>query len=141
MAINLDIKTLTDTRGSLSVLERLPFDIKRVYYLHGIDTSSMRGGHAHKKLERIMMCVSGSFTVRARDGVNDRTHKLDTPTHGLRIFPMEWLELSDFSEDAVCLVLASHEHDENDCIRDYDEYLDMIRRMLFETKSNLTVLG
>lgn len=141
MAINLDIKTIIDHRGNLSVLERLPFDIKRVYYLHGIDPSSMRGGHAHKELDRIMVCVTGSFSVRVRNGVSDKIYKLDNPTQGLRIFPMDWLDLSDFTEGSVCLVLASLEHDENDCIRDMDEYNDKLGRMMFETKSNFTLLG
>lgn len=128
MTSPLDIKTITDTRGSLSVLEGLPFDIKRVYYLHGIDIGAMRGGHAHKKLKRIMVAVNGSFKVRVRDDKSWHEHTMDSPEKGLEIAPMEWLELHSFSEGAICLVLASLEHDENDCIRDFKEYMDTLKR-------------
>lgn len=128
MANALYIKTLTDNRGSLSVLEQLPFDIKRVYYLHGIDTSSMRGGHAHKQLKRIMVCVAGSVIVKVRDDNSDKIYELNHPTQGLEINPMEWLELTGFAEGTVCMVLASLEHDENDCIRDFEEYKEMLHR-------------
>jgi hypothetical protein len=123
----IDIKTVTDTRGNLSVLEKLPFEIKRVYYLHGIDTSSMRGGHAHKRLKRIIVCVSGSFRISVRNK-QWTDYVLDDPTMGLEVNPMEWLEINDFSEGAVCLVLASLEHDEMDCIRDFKEYLDGLKK-------------
>lgn len=118
----LNLKTISDARGSLTVLEKLPFEIKRVYYLHHIDPKGKRGGHAHKALHRIMVAVHGSFKVTVRNKLGYYDTTLDDPTEGFYISPMEWLELSDFSDDAVCLVLASLEHDENDCIRDFQTF-------------------
>jgi hypothetical protein len=122
----MKLHTITDTRGSLTVLEKLPFEIKRVYYLHHVDPSAKRGGHAHRALHRLMVAVNGSFevTVLNRDG--ERTVSLDDPSVGLLIAPLDWLVLDNFSADAVCMVLASLEHDEADCIRDFAEYKGLI---------------
>lgn len=118
----MPLKTLTDTRGSLTVIELLPFDIERVYYLHHIDTKATRGGHAHRTLRRLMIAVAGSFMVTVRDRKTYRDVLLNDPTAALKVEPLEWLELHDFSPDAVVLVLASQEHDEADCIRDFAEF-------------------
>lgn len=116
------LKTIRDSRGSLTVAEKLPFPIRRVYWLHGIDVRATRGGHAHKALRRVMVAASGSFKVKTRiRGWDNRT--LSDPSDGLVIEPMTWVELSDFSPGAVCLVLASEEHDEADCIRDFETFL------------------
>lgn len=119
-AVNL--RTITDQRGSLTVVEKIPFEIKRVYFLHHIDPKQTRGGHAHRALKRLMVAVSGRFIVR----VDDSYIVLTDPTEGIFIEPMQWVELSHFSEDAVVLVLASEEHDEADCIRDYAEFLRLL---------------
>lgn len=115
----LDLKTVIDDRGRLTVAERLPFAIKRAYWLYGVDPEKTRGGHAHRQLNRLMVAVSGKFRV-AVDGSADRY--LWEPSVGLVIPPMRWVVLSEFSHDAVVLVLASEEHDEADCIRDFAEY-------------------
>lgn len=116
----VDLKTVIDERGRLTVAERLPFAIKRAYWLYGVDPEKTRGGHAHRKVNRLMVAVAGKFRI-AVDGSADRY--LWEPSVGLLIPPMKWVVLSDFSPDAVVLVLASEEHDEADCIRDYAEYL------------------
>lgn len=123
----MHLKTIRDARGSLTVIERLPFDIKRVYYLHHIDPAATRGGHAHRALRRLMVPIAGSFNVTVRDRYAYRDLRLDDPTQGLMIEPLEWLELRDFSADAIVLVLASLEHDEADCIRDFAEFLRLAR--------------
>ena len=130
MAESLELKTIKDSRGSLTVLEKLPFSIKRVYYLHGIDISAMRGGHAHKNLERIMVAVNGSFKVSVR-GKQWRDYVLDNPETGLAIHPKEWVEINGFTEGAVCLVLASEEHDESDCVRDYNQFLKLSKSQAY----------
>lgn len=124
----MNLKTITDSRGSLTVIEKPPFEIKRVYYLHHIDAAKTRGGHAHRKLRRIMVAVHGSFvvTVRAGKHIKYRDVTLNDPCVGLQIEPMEWLELHSFKDDAVCLVLASEEHDESDCIRDFAEFKGLL---------------
>ena len=130
MADKFDIKTIKSASGKLSVLERMPFEVKRVYYLHGIDVSAMRGGHAHKKTDRIMIAVNGSFKVSIRYNTW-KTHLLDNPTVGLRILPKEWVEVTEFSEGAICLVLASTEHDESDCVRDFSDFRKLSKSQAF----------
>jgi hypothetical protein len=123
----LNLKTISDLRGRLTVIEKLPFDIKRVYYLHHIDTHSERGGHAHRALKRLMVAVNGSFILKMRDKSGWHEITMDSPETGIFINPLEWLELSNFSEGAVCLVLASEEHDEADCIRDFKVFKNLCK--------------
>jgi hypothetical protein len=118
----MKLQTIKDARGSLTVAEKLPFPIKRAYWLHGIDVDAMRGGHAHRKLRRLMVAVSGRFQVSAKHGRHWNDVVLQDPSEGLLIEPMTWIELAEFSPGAVCLVLASEEHDEADCIRDFTEF-------------------
>lgn len=115
------LQNIETNRGTLTVIERLPFEIKRVYYLHGV-TGDDRPGHAHKALNRLMIAIHGSFKVRYRERGWQEVI-LNNPREGLVIDPMVWVELSDFSKDAVCMVLASLEHDENDVIRDFTEFV------------------
>jgi hypothetical protein len=127
MAEKLDLQTITDARGNLTVLERLPFAVKRVYYLHGVDPNAMRGGHAQKGTDRVMVAVNGSFKVTVRSkGWSE--HVLDDPKKALRVKPLEWLELTEFTPDAVCLVLASEEYDEADSVRDFETYTRLLKK-------------
>lgn len=120
------LQTIRDPRGNLTVAEKLPFQIRRAYWLHGIDAKAARGGHAHRALHRLMIAVSGGFKVTYRTrGWQDV--RLDTPEWALVIPPLVWIELSEFSPGAVCLVLASEEHDEKDCIRDFGEFVRLSR--------------
>ena len=111
-------------RGSLSVVEKdiIPFDIKRVYYLYDIPSTSIRGGHAHKKLYQLLIPLSGSFDVILNDGKQKKTFTLNKPNKGLLIVPGIWRELENFSSGAVCLVLASEVYDEADYIRNYNSF-------------------
>lgn len=105
---------ITDPRGSLSFAEKLPFQIKRVYWVYLLSAEAERGGHAHKKLERIIVPLSGSFTAY----VDDVAYPLFKPWEGLYIAPMEWLDLRLFSGNAAFMTLASAEYDEGDYIRE-----------------------
>lgn len=129
MAELLDIRTVSDARGRLSVLEKLPFDIKRVYYLHAVAEGMRRGGHAQRTTERFLLAIAGSFKVTTCQpgGTEWKTQMLWRPTVALHIKPMEWLELHTFSPDAVCLVLASTEHDPADSVRDFKDFLRVER--------------
>lgn len=114
-------------RGSLSVIEKgtIAFDIKRVYYLYDIPSTSVRGGHAHKILYQLLIPLSGSFDVVLDDGNKKITHSLNKPNKGLLIIPGIWRELENFSSGSVCLVLASEVYDEADYIRDYDSFIEV----------------
>ena len=109
-------KTIRDPRGCLTTVENLPFAVKRIYFLHGI--TGPRGGHAHRELDRIFIAAAGSFTVKS-NGIENRLFMPDEP---LRVRPMTWIELTDFSHGAICLVLASEEYSEADYIRDPAEF-------------------
>lgn len=113
-----------DGRGNLSVVEKdlLPFVIKRVYYLYDVPSSSTRGGHAHKELQQFLIALSGSFDVVLDNGEKRRTITLNRPDRGLLIPNGVWRELENFSSGAVCLSLVSEEYNEDDYIREYDEY-------------------
>ncbi len=119
-----------DGRGNLSVVERdlLPFVIKRVYYLYDVPSSSTRGGHAHKQLQQFLIALSGSFDVVLDNGNHRRIITLNRPDRGLLIPNGVWRELENFSSGAVCLSLVSAEYNENDYIREYEEYLTFVGR-------------
>lgn len=123
--VELD-KHHSDRKGNLSVVENgvtLPFDVKRVYYLYDVPGGESRGAHAHKELSQLIVAVSGSFNVVLDDGKCKRTFFLNRPNMGLYVKPGMWRDLCDFSSGAVCMVLASHPYDENDYIRDYNDFL------------------
>ncbi len=112
----IDLQRIDDPRGSLTVAQGFPFDVKRVYWLHGIQGGAKRGGHTHRALHRWLIAVSGALTVRL--DCERATLRLNDPAKALYVAPMRWLELEDFSPHAVCLVLASAEYDPEDYIRD-----------------------
>ena len=124
--IELD-KHHEDRRGNLTVVENgvtLPFDVKRVYYLYDIPGGEDRGSHAHRNLEQLIVAASGSFTVTLDDGTCKRSFVLNRPYQGLYVKPGMWRDLIDFSSGAVCMVLASEVYQNEDYIRDYNEFLE-----------------
>lgn len=113
-------------KGNITVIENNktePFDVKRIYYLYDVPGGEARGGHAHRNLYQLIVAASGSFNVVLNDGKNTKTITLNRPYQGLFIVPGIWRELDNFSSGSVCLVLASEKYDENDYIRDYNEFI------------------
>ena len=122
----IDIPKFCDDRGCLSFVEsnnHVAFSIKRVYYLYNIPDKEKRGAHAHKNLHQLIIAISGQFIIQIDDGFKQKDYKLDKPNIGMYICPRIWRNLSNFSNDAVCLVLASEAYCESDYIRDYDEFM------------------
>lgn len=118
-----------DERGQLVAIEQLhdlPFEIRRVYYMYDTTEGVTRGYHAHKKLEQILICVHGSCTILLDNGREKEHVRLDKPNVGLYISNDTWREMSEFSPDAVLMVLASEYYDESDYIRNYDEFLKYV---------------
>lgn len=111
---------ITPIEGNLNV----PFDIKRVYYLYDVPGGAERGGHGHKALHQLIVAASGCFDVLLDDGKNKKIVELNRPYYGLYIVPGIWRELINFSSGAISLVLASHLYDENDYIRNFDDFLN-----------------
>lgn len=125
----LSFKDLGDERGKLVVIEGdkdVPFDIKRVFYIYGSDSSIMRGQHANKESEFVLINVAGSSKVRVTDGKEDLIVELNRPMMGIYIPKMIWKDMYDFSRDSVLLVLASTHYNNEEYIRDFDEYLHII---------------
>lgn len=127
MIINLP--KIEDPRGNLSVIENetIPFPIKRVYYLYDVPSGTERGGHAHKEQEAFIIAVSGSFDVILNDGQQKRVYTLNMPNKGLYVPKMTWRELKNFSSGAVCLVISPAVYDEEDYIRDYEEFISYLK--------------
>lgn len=125
----IQLKSLGDERGQLVVLEgnqTVPFDIKRVYYIYGVDPQIPRGFHAHKVTRQVAICIKGSCKMLMDDGNAKTTVLMDSPTQGVLINVMQWHEMHDFSEDCILMVLASEHYDESDYIRDYDNFLKAV---------------
>ena len=119
-----------DDRGQLVALEEfkdIPFRIKRVYYLYDTKENVTRGYHAHKSLEQILICVHGSCKIHLDDGFDTAEVLLDKPNEGLYISNNMWREMYDFSDGAVLLVLASEYYDEADYIRNYEDFIKMVK--------------
>ena len=124
----IDFDVIGDDRGSLVSLEQnenVPFDVKRVYYIFDTASGVSRGYHAHKNLEQILICVSGSCRVVLDDGVERKSLTLNTPSKGLYIGNYLWREMHDFSDNCVLMVLASEKYDESDYIRNYEDFLSL----------------
>lgn len=107
--------------------KEIPFDIKRVFYLYDVPGGESRGAHAHKACHQFLIAASGSFEVLLNDGKVQRVVQLNKPNMGLHIPPMIWASEINFSSGAICLVLASEQYNEADYIRDYDNFLAIIR--------------
>jgi len=114
MAELIDLKTIVDARGSLTVIERiLPFDVKRVYYIY--DVSSDRGGHAHKYNKQALVAVTGSCIIHCMERDNEVLYELNDPTK-LLLMSDEWHRMTSFSSDCVLLVMASEFYEEDDYV-------------------------
>lgn len=125
----IQLQSHGDDRGSLVALEdhkNIPFTIKRVYYLFDTKTNVRRGFHAHKKLKQLAIVLKGSCYFLLDDGKENVEVLLDNPEQGLYIESFMWREMYDFSEDCVLLVLADSFYSEDDYIRNYDEFLELV---------------
>lgn len=120
-----------DERGQLIALEEnkdIPFQIKRVYYMYNTRKGITRGYHAHKSLEQILICIHGSCKVLLDNGIEKKKVFLEKPYEGLYVPNNMWREMYDFSEDAVLMCLASEIYDENDYIRDYNDFIKFVKK-------------
>ena len=124
-----DLPKIVDHRGNLTFIEQgrhIPFKINRVYYLYDVPGGGVRGGHAHREQHEFIIAASGSFDVILNDGKENKRYHMNRSYYGLYTPPMIWRELDNFSSGSVCLVLASDFFDEEDYIRDFNEYKKLL---------------
>lgn len=128
----IEFVDLGDERGNLVVIEGegrdIPFDIKRVFYIYGSDSTVVRGQHANRETEFLLVNVSGTSKVRVDNGKESVVVELNKPRMGLYLSSMLWKDMYDFSEDSVLLVLASRHYDGKEYIRDYEEYIKELNK-------------
>lgn len=119
----IDVPTFTDERGAISVLDKeLPFQVKRVFWLHHIVEGKDRGAHALLESNEMMVAVHGSFVVELDDTVNKVSILLDDPSKGLIIRPGEWFRTHSYKDEGVSLILAEEEYARDKYTYDYEEY-------------------
>lgn len=126
----LQFGDLGDERGKLVVIEggqSIPFDIKRIFYIYGSDATVIRGQHANRNSEFVLVNVSGQSKVRITDGTEEFIVELNKPMMGVYIPKMIWKDMYDFSSDSVLLVLASTHYDAKEYIRDYNDYIEIMK--------------
>ena len=127
----VQFKDLGDERGKLVVVEGgidIPFDIKRVFYIYGSDSTVIRGCHANRDSEFVLINVAGSSKVKITNGTETDIVELKRPMDGVYLPKMIWKEMYDFSPDSVLLVLTNTHYSGKEYIRDYNEYLKLMEK-------------
>ena len=120
-----DLKTIVASDGSLVPIESdidVPFEIKRIFYVYGVDNQDDRGKHSHHQTKQVLICLNGSVEVLCDDGTNRNIYVLDKPNRGLYIPELIWDEQRYLSKDSVLLVLSNTNYDINDYVEDYSEF-------------------
>tara|TARA_R100000935_G_C2835325_1_gene167754 strand:- start:1840 stop:2256 length:417 start_codon:yes stop_codon:yes gene_type:complete len=118
----LELPRINNRSGNITAIQNnkeIPFCIKRIFYLYDIPGGESRGAHAHKECHQFLVAASGSFEVHLNDGKIKRTVFLNQAYRGLHIPPGIWASELNFSSGAICLVMASHNYDEMDYLRDF----------------------
>ncbi len=130
------LNTYVDGRGKLTAIEGIkdvPFEIKRIFYMHDVIKGNKRGGHAHRETDQIAIAISGKLRVFTSDGIHANEFSLDNAEVGLLLPKMTWTVLEEFSAGAVCLVLANSNYDKSMSIRTWEEYLAVKSASLVDT--------
>jgi dTDP-4-dehydrorhamnose 3,5-epimerase-like enzyme len=125
----INFQSIADDRGNLNILESF-FPIMRIYSISGVKPDIVRGRHGHKTLKQIFVSQSGQFTIKLNDGFSDLNFQLNNPKIALYVPEGYWRELVDFSDDCICLVLASDYYDKNDYIFEFEEFVDWKNRQI-----------
>ena len=126
----IELPKFTDPRGNLSFLEnnnQIPFKVERSYWIYDVPGGEIRGGHAFKENEEFIIALSGAFDVILDNGIEKHRFQLNRSYYGLYVPKGLWREMENFSTNSVAFVLSSIQYDENDYIRDYDEFKSLVR--------------
>lgn len=127
----IKLPKISDPRGNLTFIEQMkhiPFEIKRVYWIYDVPGGEMRGGHAFMEQREFIVALSGSFDVVINDGKNEQRNHLNRSYFGLYVPAGLWRHLDNFSTNAVAMVVSSTNYREEDYIRDFDAYLNYIKK-------------
>lgn len=122
---------ISDDRGSLAFgegLKHIPFEIKRVFWTYDVQPTAERGDHAHRTCQMVLFPIGGSYRIVLDDGYSKVPILMDNPSIGVLIPPLVWCSLSDFSERAACICLASHPYEAEDYIHDYQEFQYLVKK-------------
>lgn len=127
----LDFPVHGDERGHLVIAEggkEIPFEIKRIFYIFGTEKDVVRGQHANKKSQFVLINVAGTSKVKVKDAEgNEVIYCLDRPHIGIYLPTMVWKDMYDFSDDSVLLCLASEHYDPEEYIRDFDKFVELVK--------------
>lgn len=127
----IELPEMGDERGNLVVIEGnrdIPFKIKRVFYMYGTDSNMIRGSHANRKSEFVLINVAGRTKIKLDDGFSSAIVELNKPRMGIYIPKMLWKDMYDFSPDSVLLVLSNEHYDPSEYIRDYEKYKEELKK-------------
>lgn len=122
----VQLPKILDERGNLSFIQnedQIPFAIRRAYWIYDVPGGEQRGGHAYKKNKELIVALSGSLDVKVTDGHEEETYHLNRSYYGLYVPNGFWREMSNFSTNSFALILASEDYNEEDYIREYEEFL------------------
>lgn len=122
----IDLPKIEDPRGNLSFIEEekhIPFKIERTYWIYDVPGGQVRGGHAFKEQQELIVALSGSFDVLVDDGKEKQTFSLNRSYYGLYIPAGLWREMQNFSTNSLAMVLSSTTFSEEDYIREYPDFL------------------
>ena len=121
----IELPKILDKRGNLSFFEhpkQLPFEIARTYWIYDVPGGETRGSHAFKAQSEFIVALSGSFDVILNDGQKEKCFSLNRSYYGLYIPKMYWRKLENFSTNSLALIVSDKAYDENDYIRDFNEF-------------------
>ena len=126
----IDLPKIEDERGNLSFIEEdvhLPFQIKRVYWIYDVPGGEYRGSHAYRSSEELVVALSGSFDIILHNGVEEKKYSLTRSYYGLYIPRLTFRRLENFSTNSLALILSSTLYDQADYIRDFEEFMILVR--------------
>lgn len=127
----IEFPKIPDERGNLSFFENnahIPFSISRTYWIYDVPGGEVRGGHADKSLQEVIIALSGSFDVVLNDGVSEKTFTLNRSYYGLYVPKMIWRHMQNFSTNSLAMIVSDQPYDENEYLRNFDQYKDMVKK-------------
>jgi len=127
----IEFPKIPDERGNLSFFEnnvQIPFCISRTYWIYDVPGGEVRGGHAYKSLQEVIIALSGSFDVVLHDGVSEKTFSLNRSYYGLYVPKMIWRHMQNFSTNSLAMIVSDQPYNDNEYLRDFDQFKEMLKK-------------